>query len=70
MSCQVAALSEAVANVQLSTQVSPRPRGQQPLGSLARMTNWLGLFVDALNEVADLAYGRYLGNLCGGRNAE
>ena len=61
MNCPVADLKKAISKVQVATGLPPSPKGHRFLGILPGRRDWVRCFGDALKEVGDVAYCRYVG---------
>ncbi len=61
MKCPVAAVKDAIRKVQVPKQLPPSPKGHRFLGVLPGRRDWVRCFSDALADVGDVAYCKYVG---------
>ena len=61
MSCPITALKKSVSQRQVHRQLPPSPKGHRLLGFLPGRRDWVRSFGDALSDVGDVAYCKYVG---------
>jgi cytochrome P450 len=61
MNCPVATIKKAIRKVQIPSQLPPRPKGHRFLGILSGKRSWKLYFEEALKDVGDIAYCKYVG---------
>ena len=61
MNCPIKALKKSIGQLQVPRQLPPSPKGHQFLGFLPGRRDWVRSFADALSDVGDMAYCKYVG---------
>ena len=61
MSCPITTLKKSFSKRQVHRQLPPSPKGHRFLGFLPGRRDWVRSFGEALSDVGDVAYCKYVG---------